>query len=369
MKKILGSLLFFPLVLLASYSWEMKLAKTQVFKDEPFLIEFTCQFEGRDPDYYIEFKPAVSGMTFERLDYKDDVIDEKRRVYYAYIVRASKLGSQKISLDLLMRKTTEESIKETIIGRDNNQDLVFDDTKVRIKTQTLVVKDHGLESALVGDFTVQETISSQSVDAFAPVQLVRKIKGHGNFKEIPAMTLDIKGVKIFANTVVEKLKLTPKGYEGEMIWRFAIIGDRNFTIPAFSLDYFSVKTQKEVLLQNPAYDIAVKSTLTKEGLLDDEIYPVETVVIEWEKHLKNLLLFLLGMVTLYLGQKMLRLYKKERPKAWYESINSVEGLLLQLISKDSKKYQSLIETIEGNMQEKKLQSLKHYKMLLKSLEG
>ena len=233
MKKILGSLLFLVLTLNASYKWEAKLNKTQIYTNEVTKLSLKCIFSDSAQTVFVELEPPESEyFTFALLTESNAYQGQRRVLHYEYAIFAKKEGEYDLVFTPLMQTTTKELIENTIIGRDNVQeDLQFKVKKEPISLSKITVKKSNTPLSGVFDFKVE--YGETTIKAFAPLQLKFQISGYGNMLDIKMPTLNIEGVKLFASEVEKNLQITKDGYKGELTQALALVSDKDFILPSF----------------------------------------------------------------------------------------------------------------------------------------
>lgn len=201
---------------------------------------------------------------------------------------------------------------------------------------------------LYGDFTISANVDKHVVAANKPVNLAIHVEGVGNIDDVQKFSLNIDNAVVYADKPVIHSSLKNGKYQGEFIEKVAIIGDRNYTIPAITLRFFSAKTNTIKTVTTKPITIEVKgspkaaSTPTKVETLEKtekskEQPKVETqnlqksIVTVEDKKTKYIYLaigFLLGALVTYL---LLRLQKRE--------VKSKENGIIKQIknAKDDKK--------------------------------
>ncbi len=357
MKKILGSLLFIPLFLFGSYEWKVTFAKEELYKDEPVLVSFDCYFSDRAPLMFIEFEPKFEGFTFEKYDFENRTGDDKRHVTYRYIAKVTKPGVYDFSVPVLMRKTTQASINETIIGRDNAKELEFTDTRIMTPSKKVVVHESGISNTVAGTFKMKSAWNKSELKPFEPLQLMVELIGEGNFKSIEPFDFNISGVTIYKSEPVIRYELGAKGYRGYTQWRYAFISDRNFTVPDRKIVYFDLSEKKVKTLHLKARHFTVAAQAHKrDELLDSVEYPSQSWDIDYRLLGWSLLSFVLGMGSLYLWQRLARRPKRKKSRRF----ERVEAVIAYLVANPSQAHQKLLETIETDLARKELKSVAFY---------
>lgn len=106
-------------------------------------------------------------------------------------------------------------------------------------------------SGLVGRFNIEAVMDKTRLKAGESATLTLTLSGSGNIMDanLPAMDLD-PNFKVYDDNPVESLNLTEKGYEGEKIFKKALVpvDPGHYKIPSIALVYFDTEEQayKEV---------------------------------------------------------------------------------------------------------------------------
>ncbi len=373
MRPNLGSLLAAVLLFLASavyanepYTWSLKADKSSVYVNEAIAIEYTCYFQDQAYLHVIELNIAGENDEYRLLSQGvvETIHDGKRRDTFRYVLFPKKAGQKEFSFKVLMRKTTKDSIENSVIGRDNVEDYEFNDQEVLLPLLSLEVLGH--QEKMTGYFSMDVTLDKSEVKAYEPVHLDLKISGEGDFDQMQDFQLLIDGVKIFSEPGEKHYRLTSDGFKGEWEQKFSLVSDRDFTIKPLELSYFDISKKERVVLRSETFDVNVKQAYTKAELLDD----VETESASWWSwsYLNYLFTLILGVV---LGRYSLR-YKTmtKSPEGFLEEIekcSSVNMLLTKLVISDDTRFSPLIQKYEALGNKGSLQALKReLKILLKS---
>ena len=360
MKKILGSTLF-TLIFLSSfgyakYNWSVSIDKNVYYQKEAFLVTFLCQFDDRSPGMFIEFNPKAEGFSFEKLDFNNRVVDGKRESQYRYFVKAEKAGKQPFSVEALMRQTTDDSIKETVLGRDNDQEIVFDDTRVMTKKKLINILPVPEKTEMIGEFKIETTFSKKDLKAFEPLQVKIKISGKGDFNALKPFVFSLKKGKVFTQKPEKKYRLTEKGYEGSVTWRYAMTSSESFSLPAHEIHYFDTGSKSLKTLRFKERTVKVDAKASGDVLVDSIEFPAKQKPFNWKVLINNSIYFMLGVffiIVLSKIRKRLKLLKKP-----VEKFASLNDLLSYLIESGSHK--ELLTEIEDDMKRKKLKSFRSY---------
>ena len=360
MKIILGSILFISFFLSpylhAKYSWSVDIDKSRYYQKEAFLVTFLCQFDDRSPGIFIEFNPKAEGFTFEKLDFYNKVVDGKRTSQYRYFVKAIKAGKQTLSVEALMRQTTDDSIKETVLGRDNDQDIEFDDTIVQTQKKQLNILPVPKKTEMIGAFVMESTFSKKHLKAFEPLQVKIKISGKGDFNALKPFIFSLEDGKVFTQKSEKKYRLSEKGYEGYVVWRYAMTSSKPFTLPRHSVNYFDTNSKSLKTLVFKESSIKVDEKTSSSSLIDSVKFPPDAKPFNWKLLMNNSIYFLLGaffIIVISKIRKRLRGRKKSVNK--FSSLNELVNYLIETNS-----HKELLMDIENDMKAKTLKSFKSY---------
>ncbi len=113
---------------------------------------------------------------------------------------------------------------------------------------------------LYGDFTILANVDKRVVDANKPVNLTIRAEGVGNIDDVQKFDLNIDNAVVYADKPVIHSSFKNGKYQGEFIEKVAIIGDRNYTIPAITLRFFSAKENKVKTVTTKPIAIEVKGS-------------------------------------------------------------------------------------------------------------
>ncbi len=116
---------------------------------------------------------------------------------------------------------------------------------------------------LYGDFKITAHVDKTKVHANKPINLTIKVSGKGNIDDIKKFNIDLDDVIVYADEPKITSNLQGNMYGGEFEQKIALIGDRNFTIPSISLEYFDKETNKTKTINTKPIDIEVTGSATK----------------------------------------------------------------------------------------------------------
>jgi len=240
-----------------------------------------------------------------------------------------------------MKKTTRDSIRDTIIGRDNEKYAQYQTQRVALQKIALEIEASPLE--LVGEFSMEIKSDSSEIKALTPYHLEVRIEGVGGFDRLEPLAFEIEGVEIFTEEPKRELILTPEGYRGSWRQKFAFVSERDFRVEPFRIEYFSPKSQSKKVLRFEGVDVRLIEGYDKEILLDRESHKEPIFKIEY-------LYYLLAFIAGYLFSKI-RFKRAETKRAdeWCKKIkkaSSIKELSFLLALEGGQRYSEILECIE-----------------------
>lgn len=363
MKNNLGKIFLLVLLslpaLAATYEWSSQVDKKSAITNEPIHLKYTCTFSDSAQIYSIEFNPVVDNEEYRVVLLKEEerVLDSRRINTFEYVLYVKKAQDLKLSFDTTMKKTNKDSIRNSIIGRDNIEEEDFSIRVIRQKNIDIEIKESKRE--LVGKLKAELIQDSNSISAYEPYHLELKIEGVANFDAIKPLHFDISGVKVIKEKPIKNLELTKDGYVGSWSQKFAFVSDANFTIAKIEIEYFDLEEKKLKSLSFDATEVEVKELYKREELLDSEEKSFE---IKYD-YFYYVLTFLAGILFAKIKFKK-RVNISSSEVLFNKKIDdtkSLEELVFLLVLSDAKKYSKVIEMIE----QKEIKSLNSAKEVSK----
>lgn len=341
----------------STYEWSVKSNKSTAYVNEAIHLTYICVFSDRSELYSIDFNPQKENedYTLHMLSESERIIDAKRVNSYEFVVFAKKAKEINFEFEATMKKTTKESIENTVIGRDNKE--YEDFTLNKIKQKSIKVNVKPSANTLVGDFSIEVKKDKQHVKAYEPYHMHIIIKGNGNFEAIKPIDFKIDGVKIFGGKVIKDIELSKTGYSGVWSQKFAFVASEDFSVDEINIEYFNLKTQSIDNLHVDAVKVEVTKGYVKKELLDD----VESDFKINYDYFYYLLTFIAGYL---LAKIKISNYKNNKSDIFLDKIqnaNSMDELLMVLALDGSQKYKNIILQIETQ----KITSLKTAKNMVK----
>ncbi|EDZ61601.1 hypothetical protein SMGD1_2146 [Sulfurimonas gotlandica GD1] len=352
-------LIFLSLNAFAStYKWSVKSDKAEAMTNEAIYLKYVCEYSDAAGLYVIEFNPVVDNEKYsiELLSESENITDGKKINVFEFIAFVKVPGEMSFIFDTRMKKTNKDSIQNTVLGRDNAD---YEEFSTRfIRQEAIVVNVKQSSSDLVGEFVLNAKKDKEQLKAFEPYHLEISIAGSGDFKLIKPILFEIDGVKIFSQKVIQDVKLTKNGYQGSWSQKFAFVGEKDFTIPKLSIEYFDIKEKKAKELIVEETQIKITKAYKKEELLD-----VEQKSFEFSYNfIYYILTFIAGFLFAKINFKRVKKlnFADSSFLAKVDNAKSFDELMIILALKDARKYESFIRKVET----KEIKSLKEAKKAL-----
>ncbi|QOY51311.1 BatD family protein [Candidatus Sulfurimonas baltica] len=344
-KVLLILLIFLHVEIFAStYEWSATASKNKAYVNEAIHLSYICRFSDDAELYSIEFNPDgdYENYTIKLLTKSERLINNKKVNSYEFVAFIKKSIDVDFAFDTVMKKTNKDSIKNTVLGRDNASYEEY--TKTKIKQKNLHVEVVKTDIALVGNLVLEVKKDTPHVKAYEPYHMEIIIKGEGNLDEIKPLEFKIDNVKVFAGKVIKDIQLTKDGYSGILSQKFAFVGSEEFIIPKLNIKYVNLKLKKEDALVVNAVKVEVEKGFKAEELLDkaDEDFKINYEYFYY--FFAFVLGFLISKIKLKKPKK--QLLEDEAFKEKVKNTDSLGELSVILALKDRKKYEKLILEIE-----------------------
>lgn len=367
MKRNLGSvfitifILFTTNIFASKYTWNASVNKKTAHINEAIHLVYKCQFEDRAELSIIDFNPVGTYENYdvELLKKYDKYKDGKRISFYEFIVFAKKEGVLEFEFDTVMKTTTQDSINNTVLGRDNADYEQFSKTKIKQKKLSVEILsiNEKIKDNLIGDFNLNIKLDKTQKSAYEPYHLEIAIDGYGSLDLIKPIEFSIEGVKVFSQKPILEINLNEKGRHGIWIQKFAFTSDKSFSVPALNIKYFDLNSQNVKTLHMEKIDVDVKqSSFTKDELLDKEEKSFEFDI----EYIYYILSFISGFLVAKIKINKKATVNKGSFHHKVQSVQSLEELMILLALEDTQKYKHIIEGIES----KKITSLKKAKYMV-----
>jgi len=323
MKNIHGKLLLFLLLIVVELSakespfcsYKISSSKESAVVHEAVNISFVTRQKIHNEVMFFDFKPLPSDA------YEIISIKEKRSEFnyhdakkeFEFLVIPKRAGVIKVAFDFRIRRASDDAVAQAYRGsRDNVKSIPT--IKVHIDTPTVLINVKKLSKSVdaVGDFTFELKMDKTThVNSYDRLNLVYTLKGTGFLDKDFEPIKEIDGVSIFRGTKIKTPRATQDGYIYQKEWSYALVADKNYTIPTVTLKTYNYKDKEFVNRVTKARKIEV-TKLKIADLVDDEDIPNSSINFEkYIKYLYNLLIFIAGFLFAILLQYFKR---KSSPK-------------------------------------------------------
>ncbi len=372
MKRLLGSIIIACMIALtaqAKYSWSIRANKRNVVVHEAVEIVLRCRFSDEAYGYFIELQNIENPDYEIHLLFETESQNEGKEYYeYRYVLFPKRVGELVLNVRALMKQTSKESIENSVVGRDNVEELSFDTTAVQLPLLHLQVTP--APAPLVGTLQLSLRKDAATVTAYKPLHVSVIFEGTGNLQQVTPFELKIPNATVFSEKPEYALELSANGYSGTVTQRFAVVAYEDYDIPAFRQQYWNVSQQQAVLLTTPPSAIRVMPAYPPQELLDN------TSQIAAKRDGSSLFvsavaLFFLGFVTgRYLRHRVVEIllsrWHQFDARVWRQTrvskasqkrhnlrqeirrCHSVNALLVYLIVTDSDTYGDIITALDSN---------------------
>ena len=114
---------------------------------------------------------------------------------------------------------------------------------------------------LYGQFNLKAKVDKITTNINQPINLTIFIEGYGNIDDIKPFELSLQNTMIYPDKPTITTKLLNDKYTGKFIQKIAIVGDKDFIIPPFKLQYFDSITKTIQTIQTKPISIKVKGAI------------------------------------------------------------------------------------------------------------
>jgi len=363
MKNTLGNIILFTLLSIALNANELAEFNLTANKTSPYVkeaVEITFkahQKERNDVMFFFLTPKKSNDYTIVLLQKEAKELDyHEKEAEFHYLLFPLKSGEIYVDFDFIIKVASDDAVAQVYTGsRDNVKWIETDDTKIVLSPLKLNVKALEKNVDLVGDFTINSKIDKTKAIAYENINLKYNLKGIGfdKFEHEPLEKL--QGVEIFQEIITHNNKATKDGYKIQKEFNYALIADKNFTIPSKTLFCYSPKKKHYYQLNTKAYTITIDS-LPQSKLIDKREYPQRE---DYSENFKNFIIYILIFIAGYITAKInlpLHLKNKLKYKDIKESTSAKELLYILMHSysdKNLEHYYNLLEDIAYNKKAKK----------------
>ena len=363
MRQNLGKIVFLCLLMAgvldaAQYTWSVLKSPKELHVGEGAIVRYQCVFDSSAGDYTVEFKPQGSKQYKASMVTQDDhVSNGKRILQFDVLITPMVAGNLDIKLDALIRHTTFASIEDASIGRDNVRKYDFYDVKAVMPSVKITAIANTAD--LSGEISFQVQADKLKVRSHEPVHVSLYVRGRGNLNEFVPYELNISGVKSFSEPAYKNLSLGENGYEGEIRQEFALVAEKSYVIPPFSLSVFDTKTHEAKILRSQPITIEVEKGYVAANLLDA---PVLNGNGEWKSYGIYALFTLLGAVLAEISRWLWSHRPRAKSKVFWDKAETLKELSILLSLRGESQYHEIIrmlddETVTLSEAKKKLNAI------------
>jgi putative sterol carrier protein len=251
------------------------------------------------------------------------------------------------------KATTDENIAYSFSGdRDNVKGIQTKNTKIEVPDLQLQVKELPKGTQIVGDFKLEYKIKHHKATAYEPLPFQMTIQGIGY---PPLLNNLLQGEGNFTRFTEQPIVKTIASIEGthtKVTYPMALSHDQNFTLQAIKINAFNPHTERSYTLDVPAQTFTITQE-DKSKLLDkvDTPAPFEINYAWLQTFFGYLIAFIAGIFSA-LSWKWKRKTIQKLQDPMLEKIQqckSSKELLQLLLSDDSKRFDTTINTIESTL--------------------
>ncbi len=327
----------------ATYQWKVLQAPQSLRVGEPGVVRYECAFSDSAAEYTIDFKPKGNDTyKAEVLTQRDRVTSGKRIQTFDVLVTPSRSGELSVALSALIRHTTFASIENATIGRDNVRRYDFVDENASLPV--VRIRAEANTAALTGRVTLEAKIDKNMVRAHEPVHLSLYLRGSGNLDRFVPYELNISGVRVFAEPAQKNLTPSSEGFEGEIRQEFALVAQKNFTIPPFSLSVFDTAARKPVILKTSPIAVEVGEGYESAMLRDP---PERSETATPTRYARYAALVLLGAILSEALRRLWKLRPRRRAKRFWDGAKTSKELAMLLALSGEKRFEEVIAALEA----------------------
>jgi len=284
MKNTLGKLLLISLLLFgfSLYGTESQYctynlwsSKQNIQVNEPISISFSTIQKVHNEVIFFDLTPHKSQ------DYEIINIKEKRHEFdyhnakkdFEFLFFAKKSGQISVKFDFQIRRASDDAVKQAYVGsRDNVKSIPT--LKVHIGTPTLKFNVSSLkkDTDAVGNFKLSMSLDKNESNSYDALNVVYRIKGTGYLNKEYEPFQKIEGVSIFKGIKEQTPRATKNGYIYNKEWSYALVSNKNITIPKVSLHTYNPTSGKYNLKEQNATVVKI-NVLDIASLVDEEESP------------------------------------------------------------------------------------------------
>jgi hypothetical protein len=192
---------------------------------------------------------------------------------------------------------------------------------------------------------MEARVDRTKVRSHEPLHLSIIIKGSGNLEQFIPYELNISGVRVFAEPPQKSLSPSKDGFEGEVRQEFALVAEKSYVIPPFTLNLFDTVHNQSKLLKSEQIRVEINEGYDPSSLLDaPDLSDISTL----KRYGYNLLLILFGIVLGEVGRRIWKHRPRRKTAQFWERAKNTKELILILALSGDKRYETIITALESN---------------------
>lgn len=193
-------------------------------------------------------------------------------------------------------------------------------------------------TSLIGDFSIKAVPDKTQIDTNEAMTLTIEVEGEGNLEDIKRFEPKIEGVSVYSEKIsIDGAKLRQN---------ITFVCDKDFTIPPFSLKFFSVSANEIKEISTKAIDIKMKNSSTQTINVKRESVESQTKSVSNITFLLPIITFFMGLLVGILGM----FYRSKFVFKKTDSIKEPKVLLTKLLPhRDNEDVKGIIEILEKNI--------------------
>lgn len=348
MRRSLGRIIVWTFILHSTlwgmnYHWSVVDAPASLRVGQSGVIRYACTFDGSAAEYSTKLKLVDSPQYITSvLSEKSQVTKGKRTETIDLLITPKTSGTLTIQMRATIRYTSPGAVENTVLGRDNLSREDVSENEVSLPLVTLRAEENS--AALTGNITMEAHVDQTTGRAHEPIHLSVIIKGSGNLEKFIPYELNISGVRVFAEPPQKLLSPSSDGVAGEIRQEFALVSEKSYLIPPFSLSVFDTLHNRSVLLKSEPIRVEVSDGYDPASLLDTPDLSDRATL---KRYAYNVGLIILGVI---LGEVIRRLWKirpRRKIKQFWESAKTPKELVMILSLSGDKRYEAIIDELEA----------------------
>jgi len=242
---------------------------------------------------------------------------------------------------------------------------------------TLEIKPLPKGVAFNGQYALDVTVDTLKVQAGKPVNLTATLEGEGSLEGIEPFNLTIPNVTVYQDEPTITIDETGKSPRSKAIFKYALVADSDYEIPAFEFLFFDPKQERTLKERSQPIDIQVQNTskTTPNTPQIKTATPAQNTTSTPPTQTSIYLPWIMLLLGVMIGMALIRFTQRNtRPKApikrhhlplieQIKKASDTKALIATLLPHiDDPQIEEILRTIEAENPDKK--RLKQFKTLL-----